>query len=120
MIPYPHKIEHDMKKFFQTLNEKDRRRYAAIEASKSGHGGIGYISRLFGCDLQTISSGLADLKALPIDCGYEPRIRQEGGGRKPYHQTKADIDEKFPAVLRDHTAGDPMKETIVRTDLKPS
>jgi hypothetical protein len=29
-----------MRLFSQTLNEKDRRRYAAIEALKIGHGGI--------------------------------------------------------------------------------
>ena len=30
MIPYPHEIEQTMTKFYKTLNEKDRRRYAAM------------------------------------------------------------------------------------------
>jgi len=33
-----------MVKFYNSLSEKDKRRYAAIEAKKLGHGGIKYIS----------------------------------------------------------------------------
>ncbi len=35
-----------MKKLYNSLSEKDRRRYAAIEALKLGWGGISYISEL--------------------------------------------------------------------------
>ena len=38
-IKYSDEIENQMKAYFDTLNEKDRRRYAAIEAIKLGHGG---------------------------------------------------------------------------------
>lgn len=37
-----------MQRLFATLTEKDRRPCAEIEAAKRGHGGIGYISGLFG------------------------------------------------------------------------
>ena len=37
-----------MREFFESLNEKDRRRYAGLEASKLGHGGISYISEVLG------------------------------------------------------------------------
>ena len=33
-------IETRMQQFFQTLREKDQRRYAAVEAERMGHGGI--------------------------------------------------------------------------------
>jgi len=36
---YFEKIEKQIKAFYDTLNEKDRRRYAAIKAMKFGHGG---------------------------------------------------------------------------------
>ena len=36
---YSEEIENQMKAYFDTLNEKDRRGYAAIEAMKLGHGG---------------------------------------------------------------------------------
>ena len=35
---YSEEIEKQMKAYFDTLNEKDRRGYAAIEAMKLGHG----------------------------------------------------------------------------------
>ena len=37
---YGKETEGRMREFFESLNEKDRRRYAGLEASKLGHGGI--------------------------------------------------------------------------------
>lgn len=39
---YSDEIEKDMQSLYESLSEKDRRRYAAIEAKKLGHGGIVY------------------------------------------------------------------------------
>jgi hypothetical protein len=47
----------------------------------------------------------------------EKRIRRPGGGRKSYQESWVDIDEKFLQVLCDHTAGDPMDETVRWTNL---
>lgn len=47
-----------MQQFYNSLSEKDRRRYAAIEALKLGWGGITYISQVFGCDYYTIRFGI--------------------------------------------------------------
>ena len=41
------------------------------------------------------------------------------GGRKRYDETHPGIDEKFLDVIKNHTAGDPMDETVVWTDLRP-
>ena len=35
-----------MRDFYDSLSEKDRRRYAAIEAEKLGYGGASYIRKL--------------------------------------------------------------------------
>ena len=43
MIIYAADIEMKMKSLFESLSEKDRRRYAAIEVTKLGHGGTEYI-----------------------------------------------------------------------------
>ena len=59
------------------LSEKDRRRYAAIEAEKLGHGGIRYVAELFGCDPDTIRRGSQDIEELPTD-EAEGRIRKKG------------------------------------------
>ena len=47
-------IEHSMRMFYRSLSEKDRRRYAAIEAQKPGYGGTQVIADLLGCDPKTI------------------------------------------------------------------
>lgn len=65
MLPYEPRIEQSMKTLYRSLREKDQRRYAAVEATKLGHGGIEYISSLLGCDPKTIQQGLADLENLP-------------------------------------------------------
>lgn len=49
MQPYAPEIEAQMQRYYQSLSEKDRRRYAAIEAVKLGYGGLAYIYRLMGC-----------------------------------------------------------------------
>ena len=79
--PYPLEIENRMKLLFESLNEKDRRRYAAIEAAKLGYGGQTYVVVLLGVDYKTLRRGLADLDRPPeIPPG---RIRKKGRTQKP-------------------------------------
>lgn len=63
MSSYSAIVEAQMVRFYHSLNERDRRRYAAVEASKLGHGGIESIARLLGCDPKTISHGMTELKS---------------------------------------------------------
>jgi len=51
-----------MKNLYQSLSEKEQRRYAAIEVKKLGYGGISYICRLFGCDVSSVKHGLSELE----------------------------------------------------------
>ena len=77
--------EKQMRNFFQTLSEKDQRRYAAMEAWRLGHGGIEYASEVLGCSTRTISRGLKELDELPNDPAAG-RIRRPGAGRKKRSQ----------------------------------
>jgi hypothetical protein len=61
MDAYSPGIERMMKRLFDSLGENDRRRYAAVEATKLGHGGIEYIAQIFQCDPKTIRRGLDEL-----------------------------------------------------------
>jgi hypothetical protein len=113
---YSQEIEVQMRNFYQSLSEKDRRRYAAIEAKKLGYGGISYICRILGCNDRTIVRGMSELeKPLPKD---EKRIRLPGGGRKSILATTPELDGAFQRVLENHTAGSPMDEAIKWTNLK--
>ena len=76
MDAYTAEIERKMQRFFGWLSEKDRRRYAAIEAAKLGHGGIEYIARILACAPKTIRQGLHEL-AEPTDAAAG-RIRKKG------------------------------------------
>jgi len=78
MDGYEKSVEVQMVNFYRSLSEKDRRRYAAVEAGKLRHGGVAYIARLFGCDPDTIRHGMADVERLPQDTA-EGRVRKKGG-----------------------------------------
>jgi hypothetical protein len=76
MEAYAPEVEAKMKKLYGWLSEKDRRRYAAIEVAKLGHGGTEYIAGLLACDPKTIRQGLAEL-----DQTEDPatgRVRKKG------------------------------------------
>lgn len=64
-----------MKRLFATLSEKDRRRYAAVEAAKLGSGGVSAISSLFGLDVKTVRHGLMELALL--DDPAQDRVRKK-------------------------------------------
>ena len=76
MEGYADGVERKMKRFFAWLSEKDRRRYAAVEAAKLGHGGVEYIARVLQCDPKTIRQGLTELEE-PEDPAAG-RVRKKG------------------------------------------
>jgi hypothetical protein len=76
MDAYSVDVEAKMKRMFSWLSEKDRRRYAAVEAAKLGHGGVEYIAQVFSCDPKTIRRGLAELEE-PEDPAAG-RVRKKG------------------------------------------
>lgn len=59
---YSMPVEQAMRLTFSSLNERQRRLYAAAEARKLGHGGIAYIAQLFDCHRKTVQRGLEDLQ----------------------------------------------------------
>ena len=77
MQTYDVQVERRMVNFYRSLSEKDRRRYAAVEAAKLGHSGKAYIARLFDCDPDTIAAGTRDVDDLPADAAAG-RVRKKG------------------------------------------
>jgi hypothetical protein len=92
-LPYPEEIEVLMRQLYESLSEKDRRRYAAIEALKLGHGGRQYIIHILGCDYKTLQRGEADLH--DADALAYPRTRQPGGGAKKKWSTIQNCTPSF-------------------------
>jgi hypothetical protein len=105
---YTPEIEKQMQEMHGRLSEKDKRLYAGVEALKLPYGGISTIAKLFGCSGNTVMRGIIELggqETIPRN-----RDRKSGGGRKQTVglHNKADIDEEFLSILKDHTAGDPL------------
>lgn len=86
MKKYTPEIEEQMLTFFNTLSEKDKRQYAAIESRKIGHGGQVYIAKILGISVSTITRGLREIKSQNLP--PKDRTRRVGGGRKPYDEKK--------------------------------
>ena len=80
MEAYPTNVERMVRRLFASLNERDRRRYAAVEAAKLGHGGVEYIARVLTCDPKTIRQGLHELEEAEDPAAG--RIRKKGGGAR--------------------------------------
>src|SRR3989442_1731501 len=116
--PYDPAIEHQLQQYYQSLSEKDRRRFAAVEAIKLGHGGIRYIAQVLGCDPHTVQEGMRELKHLPDDPAGT-RVRKPGGGRKKAEAKHPELIQRVQYTLKDRTAGDPMRQDVVWTDLTP-
>src|SRR5205823_13858154 len=101
---YSPDIEQLLRQYYQSLSEKDRRRFAALEAIKLGHGGIRYMAKVLGCDPQTIKDGLRELKQLPDDPAGR-RIREPRGGRKKTEVNQGIVIREVHEPINDLTAG---------------
>jgi len=115
---YSPEIERLLCQYYQSLSEKDRRRFAALEAIKLGHGGTRYIAQVLGCDPQTVKDGMRELKHLPDDPAGG-RVRKPGGGRKKTEVAQVNLIQQVQDTIKDRTAGDPMRQDVVWTDLTP-
>jgi hypothetical protein len=113
--PYDDALEDRMMMFYNSLSEKDKRRYAAIEVLKLPYGGRSYIHNILNCSYPTIDTGIAELKSDKISDSAVVRV--SGGGRKSSIECITGIDDLFLKVLKDFTAGDPMDQKIKWTHL---
>lgn len=111
---YDEHVENSMKTFYDNLNERDKRHFAAVATMQLPHGGKKYISSLLGIDFRTIYEGKIELEKNNI---VSEGIRRPGGGRKPIRDIYPNIDKVFLNILKNHTAGDPMNKKIIWTDL---
>jgi len=115
---YEAETEAAMKRVYDSFSEKDKRLYAAIEVKKLPYGGFSYISNILDCSPPTLYEGLKELETL--EERPQDRVRRPGGGRKRIIEITEQIDEVFLAVVGEHTAGDPMREKVIWTDLRPA
>lgn len=95
-------------KVFGTLDESQKRWFAAQKAIELGRGGAQRVHDLTGMSRVTIRKGLSELRA-PKDLSAT-RVRGPGGGRQRAEVLDSDICTKLQNMLEENTAGDPMSE----------
>jgi Rhodopirellula transposase DDE domain len=88
------------------LDERGRRRWAAVEARALGHGGITAVALATGLSDRTIRTGLKELDDPAPLAGH--RQRQIGGGRKPHAITQPGLQDALDRLIEPTTRGSPM------------
>jgi hypothetical protein len=88
------------------LDERGRRRWAAVEARALGHGGITAVALATGLSDRTIRTGLKELDD-PAPLGGH-RQRQIGGGRKSHAITQPGLQDALDRLIEPTARGSPM------------
>jgi hypothetical protein len=87
------------------LNERGRRRWAAVEAASLGHGGIAAVSAATGLAPSTIRRGIAEVEA--AETPPPGRQRRAGAGRKPAETTTPGLLAALDMLVEPATGGEP-------------
>jgi Rhodopirellula transposase DDE domain len=87
------------------LDERGRRRWAAVEARALGHGGITVVALATGLSDRTIRTGLKELDdPAPLD---SHRQRQIGGGRKSFAIAQPGLQDALDRLIEPTARGSP-------------
>jgi transposase len=87
------------------LDDRGRRRWAAVEARSLGRGGITAVAKATGLSDRTVRTGRGELRA-----GVrwpEGRQRQAGGGRKAAQEKAPELLQALEGLVEPATRGDP-------------
>jgi DeoR/GlpR family transcriptional regulator of sugar metabolism len=85
MLGYDQHTEQMMLRYYGSLQERERRHYAAQEVHKLGYGGKSYISGLLKISPKTIRKGEAELQQADLYALVaKGKQRRSGGGRKKF------------------------------------
>ncbi len=68
--------------FFETLNEKQKRLFAALKANELGYFGVRQVSQELALHRHTIRAGQKEVSEISNGAEISSRIRKIGGGRK--------------------------------------
>jgi hypothetical protein len=98
-------IKHKYELLKSVLNERSRRRFAAVEANAIGRGGIQTISQATGLNRNTIARGIKEL-GNKKEMGSE-RIRKPGAGRKKILDINPKIKQNLENLIEPYSRGDP-------------
>lgn len=104
-------IESICKKFFESLGEKDSRRFAGVLALLFNNI---LILKILEITEKTLRRGVSELKEDSLPC--EGRQRKKGGGRKA-KWNDSEMNKAFNEVIHPFIAGDPINPKVKWTNL---
>lgn len=81
---YSSSLESEMVCYYESLGERGKREYAALESKKLPYGGKGYICKLFKMSYFRLRKGLKELNDADFKSSLGVRERRLGGGRKKF------------------------------------
>jgi Rhodopirellula transposase DDE domain len=92
-----------------SLDERQRRRWAAVEAESFGYGGVSLVSRSTGISRRAIHVGLRELRsdAKASSAIEAKRVRRVGAGRKSLVETQPGLLDALDALVEPTSRGDP-------------
>jgi Rhodopirellula transposase DDE domain len=99
-------IEGKYVELLDDLDERGRRRWAAVEARALGRGGITTVALATGLSDRTIRTGLKELDDPAPLTGH--RQRRSGGGRKPHAVTQPGLHDALDRLIEPTARGSPM------------
>ena len=99
-------LEGKYSELLDDLDERGRRRWAAVEARALGHGGITAVALATGLSDRTIRTGLKELDDPAPLAG--DRQRRTGGGRKSHAITQPGLQDALDRLIEPTARGSPM------------
>jgi hypothetical protein len=97
-------VEDRLARLWPHLNERAKRMVAAAEALQWGHGGVSLVSRACGLSRVTITRGIHELDAEPLEAG---RIRRPGAGRPSVTKRDPHLPGSLESLVEPLARGDP-------------
>lgn len=92
----------------KTLNERQRRVWAAVEAEWLGYGGVSTVWRATGISRRAIHVGLTELRSGTGWSELQPeQVRRRGGGRKQLTDKQPGLLAALDALVEPTARGDP-------------
>ena len=120
MTKYNQEIELKMQQYFSSLNQKEKRHYAALESLKLSHGGKKYIGDLLGISQYCIRMGIKELNNSELKAQIpKGKQRRPGGGRKKKELSDPELVELLTQLINQYKAGSPTDPSVYWIHLRP-
>lgn len=103
-------ISNEWIKAFNTLNEAQKRWFAASKSIELGYGGVSKVSRVTGLSRTTITQGCKELTSNQSLTIPDDGLRKKGGGRRKLSEQDERIEKEIKKILEASSAGDPMSK----------